>query len=66
MVGIEDHRSAVSQSDRLLGVVGNLARYHREHGEYYAEAAMGVGSQMMERKMLRTIKQLAETLEGPR
>jgi hypothetical protein len=29
-------------------------------------AAMEVGSLMMERKMLRTIKQLAETLEAQR
>ena len=50
-------------STRLIS--RNRARV-RGAGERVGMAAMEVGSLVMERKMLRTIKQLAETLDGPR
>ena len=37
-----------------------------ERGERAGIAVMEVGSPVKERKMLQTIKQLAETLDGPR
>jgi hypothetical protein len=59
MVEIEqDHDGSVSQADPLLGVVGNLARYHREHEKYYAEAPLADAISLQ--RSARTLIALAE------
>ena len=54
----EDHGGAVSQADPLLGVVGNLARYHREHEKYYSEAPLADAISLQ--RSARTLIALAE------
>jgi hypothetical protein len=62
-MGVVVRARATHGSTRLIS--RNRARV-RGAGERAGMAAMEVGSLVMERKMLQTIKQLAETLEAQR